>query len=81
MIRKGPKKPIRVLLQDGANDFDNANGNWPLANQQMAKALAFRGYDFKFIYGNGFHSNRHGRSVLPESLRWLWRGWESELPK
>ena len=41
LIRKTPKKPIRVFLQDGANDLDNANGNWPLANQQMAKALAF----------------------------------------
>ena len=42
LIRKTPKKPIRVFLQDGANDLDNANGNWPLANQQMAKALAVR---------------------------------------
>src|SRR5262249_22932175 len=35
LIRKSPQKPIRVFLQDGANDLDNANGNWPLANQQM----------------------------------------------
>ena len=41
MIRKTPKKPIRVFLQDGANDLDNIHGNWPLANQQMAKSLAF----------------------------------------
>ena len=26
-------KPIRVFLQDGANDLDNQFGNWPLANQ------------------------------------------------
>ena len=43
LIRKTPKKPIRVFLQDGANDLDNNNGNWPLANQQMAKALEFAG--------------------------------------
>jgi enterochelin esterase family protein len=73
MIRKGPRKPIRVFLQDGANDLDNANGNWPLANQQMAKALAFAGYDYAFIFGQGFHSNKHGRALLPDSLRWLWR--------
>jgi enterochelin esterase family protein len=77
MIRKTPRKPIRAFLQDGANDLDNANGNWPLANQQMARALAFAGYDYKFVYGNGFHSNRHGRALLPDALRWLWRGWES----
>ena len=73
LIRKTPKKPIRVFLQDGANDLDNANGNWPLANQQMAKALEFAHYDYQFVYGNGFHSNRHGRAILPDSLRWLWR--------
>jgi len=73
LIRKTPKKPIRVFLQDGANDLDNANGNWPLANQQMAKSLAFAGYDYQFVYGQGFHSNRHGRAILPDSLRWLWR--------
>ena len=42
LIRKTAKKPIRVFLQDGANDLDNNNGNWPLANQQMAKALQVR---------------------------------------
>jgi enterochelin esterase family protein len=76
LIRKTAKKPIRVFLQDGANDLDNNNGNWPLANQQMAKALKFAGYDYQFVYGNGFHSNRHGRSILPESLRWLWRDYK-----
>ncbi len=81
MIRKTPKKAIRVFLQDGANDLDNNNGNWPLANQTLAKSLKFAGYDYKFVYGKGFHSNLHGRAILPESLRWLWRGWESELPK
>lgn len=74
LVRKtNPRKPIRVFLQDGANDLDNANGNWPLANQTLAKSLAFAGYDYKFEYGNGFHSNRHGRAILPDSLRWLWR--------
>ena len=54
LIRKTPRKPIRVFLQDGANDLDNNNGNWPLANQQMAKALKFAGYDYQFVYGKGF---------------------------
>ena len=73
LIRKTPRKPIRILLQDGSNDLDNSHGNWPLANQQMAKALAFAGYDYKFVYGQGFHGNKHGRAILPDSLRWLWR--------
>jgi enterochelin esterase-like enzyme len=76
LIRKTPKKPIRVFLQDGANDLDNANGNWPLANQQMAKALEFAHYDYQLVFGNGFHSNRHGRAILADSLRWLWRDYK-----
>jgi enterochelin esterase family protein len=73
LIRKTPAKPIRVFLQDGANDLDNANGNWPLANQTMAKSLSYANYDYRFEYGQGFHSNRHGRAILPATLRWLWR--------
>ena len=73
LIRKTERKPIRVFLQDGANDLDNQHGNWPLANQQMAKALAFKNYDYKFVYGQGFHSPQHGRAILPDTLRWLWR--------
>lgn len=76
MIRKTPKKPIRVFLQDGSNDLDNNNGNWPLANQTLAKSLAFAGYDYQFVYGKGFHSDRHGRAILPDSLRWLWRDYK-----
>ena len=77
MVRKTfPRKPIRVFLQDGANDLDNANGNWPLANLTLAKALAFAHYDYRFEYGQGFHSNRHGRAILPDSLRWLWRDYK-----
>jgi enterochelin esterase family protein len=78
LIRKTPKKPIRIFLQDGANDLDNQHGNWPLANQEMAKSLAFAGYDFKFEYGNGFHSERHGRAIMPDSLRWLWRDYQAK---
>ena len=76
LVRKTPPKPIRVFLQDGANDLDNANGNWPLANQTLAKSLEFAKYDYRFVYGQGFHSNRHGRAILPDSLRWLWRDYQ-----
>jgi enterochelin esterase family protein len=41
LIRKNPIKPLRVFLQDGRNDLDNDHGNWPLANQQMEKAMLF----------------------------------------
>jgi enterochelin esterase family protein len=73
MIRKTPRKPIRVFLQDGSNDLDNNNGNWPLANQTLARSLAYAKYDYRFEYGQGFHSHRHGRAIFPDTLRWLWR--------
>jgi enterochelin esterase family protein len=73
MIRKTEKKPIRVFLQDGANDLDNQFGNWYLANQQMESALKFAKYDVKAVYGDGKHSGKHGGAILPDSLRWLWR--------
>jgi enterochelin esterase family protein len=73
MIRKTEKKAIRVFLQDGSGDLDNLHGNWPLANQQMALALKFMKYDYKFEYGDGGHNGKHGGAIMPESLRWLWR--------
>jgi enterochelin esterase family protein len=73
LIRKAPPKPIRVYLQDGENDLNVVHGSWWLANLQMADALRFASYDYKFVSGQGFHSLDHGRAVLPDSLRWLWR--------
>ena len=78
LIRKTEKKPIRVFLQDGSNDLDNLHGNWPLANQEMAAALKFMGYDYKFEFGEGGHSGKHGGAILPESLRWLWRDYKAK---
>ncbi len=73
LIRKSDKRPLRVFLQDGSNDLDNEHGNWPLANQQMAAALKFSDYDYKFVYGEGGHNGNHGGAIFPDSLRWLWR--------
>jgi enterochelin esterase-like enzyme len=73
LIRKDEKRPLRIFLQDGSGDLDNEHGNWPLANQQMAAALKFRSYDHRFEFGDGAHNGKHGGSILPDTLRWLWR--------
>jgi enterochelin esterase-like enzyme len=73
LVRSTPRKPIRMLIQDGANDGRNVYGDWPLANQTMANALEFAGYDVRFEFGTGGHTLRHGGAILAESLRWLWR--------
>jgi enterochelin esterase-like enzyme len=76
LIRKTESKPIRVFLQDGSNDLDNAHGNWPLANQTMAAALKFAKYDYQFVYGDGAHNSKHGGSIFPEAVEWLWRDYQ-----
>jgi enterochelin esterase family protein len=67
------RRKIRVFLQDGKNDLDNQFGNWPLANQDMAAALKFAGWDYDFKLGEGTHNGKHGASMFPDTMRWLWR--------
>jgi enterochelin esterase family protein len=73
LIRKTATKPIRVFLQTGAKDVDIVFGNWPIANQDMAAALAYREYDYQFVCGEGGHTLKHGGAIFPDTLRWLWR--------
>ncbi len=73
LIRKTERKEMRVFLQDGSGDLDNAHGNWWLANLEMDAALKFQKYDYKFVGGEGGHNGIHGGAILPESLEWLWR--------
>lgn len=67
------RRKIRVFLQEGKNDLDNQFGNWPLANQDMAAALKFAGWDYRFVLGEGTHNGKHGASIFPDTMRWLWR--------
>ena len=73
MVRKTERKPIRVYLLDGKNDLDNPFGNWPLANLNMAAALKYQGYDYRFDFGECFHGSKGMAASLPDALRWLWR--------
>ncbi len=73
LVRQTPTKPLRVFLQSGARDVDVGWGSWPIANQDMAAALAYRGYDYQFVFGEGGHNLRHGGAIFPDTLRWLWR--------
>ena len=74
LIRKTEPRPLRVFLQDSSGDLDNAFGNWPIANKQMAAALKYMGYDVHFDYTEGYgHNSDRGGSILPDALKWLWR--------
>ncbi len=73
LVRKTPRKSIRVYLQAGANDLDRDWGDWALASLAMASAFNFAGYDYHLEYGDGEHNTIHAGAILPESLAWLWR--------
>ena len=75
LIRKthGKAKPIRVFLQGGMNDINLAEGNWTLANLNMASALLFARYDHRVEIGDGGHDLLHGGAIFPDTMRWLWR--------
>jgi gluconolactonase len=75
LIRKYEPKPIRVFLQDGANDLNIYGGDWWMANQAMERSLVFAGYEVQHIWGEGAHNGRHGAAVFPDAMRWLWKGW------
>jgi enterochelin esterase-like enzyme len=76
-ILREPHHNIRVWIQDGDNDQENPNyGSWPLANIRMANALKLKGYDFRFTFGKGPHSQAEGAAEFPEELIWLWRGYD-----
>ncbi len=76
MVRKLPKRNIRVWMSDGADDLENNHGSWPLQNIQLANSLKMREYDYHFRFGVATHDSAQAAIDLPESLTWLWRGYD-----
>ena len=81
LIRKTEPKPLRVFLQDGSRDLNIFAGDWWLANQSMASALEWAGYDAKFVTGDKNHDMEQGGAILPDALRWLWRDYPQPVAK
>jgi sugar lactone lactonase YvrE len=75
LIRKYEPKPIRVFLQDGANDQNKYGGDWWFANQMMERALVFAGYEVNHVWGVGSHSSKQATVIFPDAMRWLWKDW------
>ncbi len=77
LIREADRKPLRIHLQDGINDNrrpDSPERDWFLQNRLMSEALTGKLYDVEYVLGHGVHSSKHGGSIFPETLRWIWRG-------
>jgi len=84
LIPNSAKKPIRIWMEVG--DRDNYNPNvmrdemhdWVLANENMAKVLAAKGYHYQFLFAvNAGHTDRTVKQqTLPEALEYLWQGYK-----
>ena len=87
LVRKTEAKPIRVFMQDGTNDHIvpgepygiSYSGSWPINNQVMYQALEYSGYDVKLVMGTEGHNMKQGGAIMPDALRWLWRGYPAPI--
>jgi gluconolactonase len=81
LVRKTEPKPLRIFMQDGANDeWSGAEmGDWWMSNQTMNRALEFAGYDVRHVWGAGTHNGTHADSLFPDAMRWLWKDWPSPI--
>jgi enterochelin esterase family protein len=81
LIPDSPAKPIRIWMEVGDRDLFNPNvmrdnrHDWVLANEQMAKVLAAKGYHYQFVFArNAGHVDRAVKQqTLPEALQFLWQ--------
>ena len=65
LIPNSPAKPIRIWMEVGDRDLLNPNvmrdnmHDWVLANENMAKVLADKGYHYQFVFArNAGHTDR-----------------------
>ena len=83
LIPNSPTKPLRIWMEVGDRDLLNPNvmrdgmHDWVLANENMARVLAAKGYHYQFVFvRNSGHGDKAAKEqTLPAALRWLWRGY------
>jgi enterochelin esterase family protein len=83
LIPNSPPKPLRIWLEVGDRDLYNPNvmldgmHDWVLANENMARVLAEKGYHYQFLFAqNAVHADRPTKlQTLPEALEYLWQGY------
>ncbi len=88
LIPNSPTKPIRLWMEVGDRDLLNPNSmhdnmhDWVLANENMAKVLAAKGYHYQFIFAqNAGHTDRAVKlQTLPEALEYLWQDYPKAAP-
>ncbi len=83
LIPGSPVKPLRIWMEVGDRDLFNPNAmrdgmhDWVVANEQMAKVLAAKGYHYQFVFvRNAGHVDRAARAqTLAEALEYVWQGY------
>jgi enterochelin esterase-like enzyme len=83
LIPNTPAKPLRIWMEAGDRDNFNSNAlrdnmhDWVVANENMAKGLAAKGYHYQFVFArNAGHTDRAVKlQTLPEALEYLWQGY------
>jgi len=81
IIPNNPAKPIRIWMEVGDRDLLNPNSmrdnmhDWVVANENMARVLAARGYHYQFVFARnaGHTDGKVKQQTLPEALEWLWK--------
>ena len=81
LIAESPVKPLRIWMEVSDKDLFNPNimrddmHDWVLANENMAKVLAAKGYKYQFVFArNAVHCDMSvKRQTLPNALQWLWK--------
>ncbi len=80
LIPNSPVKPLRIWME--ISDRDNLSTrddyhDWVLANENMAKVLAAKGYHYQFVFArNAGHTDRAVKQqTLPEALEYIWQGY------
>ncbi len=84
IISNSPVKPIRIWMEVGDRDLFNPNvmrdnmHDWVVANENMAKVLAAKGYHYQFIFARnaGHVDGKVKQQTLPEALEWLWHDYQ-----
>jgi len=81
LIPASPRKPIRIWMEVGDRDLLNPNvmrdgmHDWVVANENVAQALAAKGYHYQFVFARkAGHTDRTVKQqTLPEALEYIWR--------
>jgi len=84
LIPNSPAKPLRIWMEVGDRDLLNPNAmrdnmhDWVVANENMAKVLAAKGYHYQFIFARnaGHVDGSVKQQTLPEVLEWLWHDYQ-----